>query len=105
MALVIAMGPKKKGPKMKKEDVLLDDEMDSMDGFEDEDEYDDLEDEEDEMGLDMDEEEDGLFDGMEEDDSDLEMLVEDVISAFESKDTKQLMMALKDFVKSVIGKE
>jgi hypothetical protein len=105
MALIVAMGPPKKGNKMKKkEEVMLEDESDTasdMD-FEDESEYDDLEDEE---SMDS-EDEDMLFGDMDDSgDADLEMLIEDVMSAFEAKDSKQLMNALKDFIRSVMDKE
>jgi hypothetical protein len=104
MALIVAMGPPKKGNKMKKkEEVMLEDESDmmsDMDEMEDESEYDDLEDED----LMDSEDEDMLF-GEDSEDADLEMLVEDVLAAFESKDAKQLMMALKDFIRSVMDKE
>jgi len=102
MALIVAMGPPKKGNKMKKkEEIMLEDEDMSSDMDDMESEYDDLD--EDMEGLEG--EEDSLFDMEESDDSDLEMLVEDVMSAFEAKDSKQLMNALKDFIRSVMDKE
>jgi hypothetical protein len=107
MALIVAMGPPKKGNKMKKkEEVMLEDESDIASDMDLEEEYDDLEDE-DMEGLDGEEDdEDMLFGDMDEsEDADLEMLVEDVMSAFEAKDSKQLMNALKDFIRSVMDKE
>jgi hypothetical protein len=105
MALIVAMGPpKKKGPKMKKEEIMLEDESDmsEMDMEEGESEYDDLEEEE---SMDS-EDEDMLFGDLDDSgDADLEILVEDVLAAFEAKDSKQLMNALKDFIRSVMDKE
>jgi hypothetical protein len=107
MALIVAMGPPKKGNKMKKkEEVMLEDDLmsdiASDTDFEDESEYDDLEEEE---SMDS-EDEDMLFGDMDDSgDADLEMLIEDVMSAFEAKDSKQLMNALKDFIRSVMDKE
>jgi hypothetical protein len=105
MALIVAMGPPKKGNKMKKkEEIMLEDsdEMMSDMDFEDESEYDDLDDME---GLDEEDEEDSLFDMDSSDDTDLEMMIEDVIAAVEAKDAKQLMASLRDFIKSVMDKE
>jgi len=106
MALIVAMGPPKKGNKMKKkEEVMLEDadEMTSDMDLE-EDEYDDL-DEEMEGDSDTEDDEDSLFDMDSSDDADLEMMIEDVIAAVEAKDAKQLMASLRDFIKSVMDKE
>jgi hypothetical protein len=104
MALIVAMGPPKKGNKMKKkEEIMLEDSDEMMSDMDEmESEYDDLDEEME--GLDGEDDEDMLF-GEDSEDADLEMLVEDVMSAFEAKDSKQLMNALKDFIRSVMDKE
>ena len=107
MALIVAMGPPKKGNKMKKkEEVMLEDEDmgPETDLLEDESEYDDL-DEDMEDPMDSEDDEDMLFGDMDSEDADLEMMIEDVIAAVEAKDAKQLMASLRDFIKSVMDKE
>ena len=96
MALIVAMGPPKKGNKMKKkEEVMLEDEDvgSEMDLLEDESEYDDL-DEVLQDPMDSEDDEDSWFDMDSSDDADLEMLIEDVLAAFESKDAKGLLNGL-----------
>ena len=102
MALIVAMGPPKKGNKMKKKEefMLEDEDMSSDMDLDDESEYDDLDDMEE---LDGEDEEDELF-GDSSDDADLEMLVEDVMSSFENRDVKGLLNGLRDFIRSVVDK-
>jgi len=106
MALIVAMGPPKKGNKMKKkEEVMLEDSDEMMSDMDDmESEYDDLDEDMDDTEDPMEDDEDGLF-GDSSDDADLEMMIEDVIAAVEAKDAKQLMASLRDFIKSVMDKE
>jgi hypothetical protein len=107
MPIIVALGPPKKGNKMKKkEEIMLEDDGEMMSDMDmEEEEYDDLEDTEDPLNDedDEDDEEDGLF-GPESDDADLELFVEDIMSSFEAKDVKGVLNGLRDFIRSVVDK-
>jgi hypothetical protein len=104
MALIVAMGPPKKGNKMKKkEEVMLEDSDEMMSDMDEmESEYDDLDEEME--GLDGEEDDEDMLFGEDSEDADLEMLVEDVLSSFENRDVKGLLNGLRDFIRSVVDK-